>query len=118
MGDLSKHFSRAEFECQCGCGNDTADYKLVEVLEELREYFGTPIRITSGNRCEVHNRDIGGSMNSLHIHGRAADIQVSGVDPRDVQEYLKSQYPNSLGIGSYITFTHVDSRGWRARWGE
>jgi hypothetical protein len=47
---------------------------------------------------------------------RAADIVVRGKTPREVYEYLDERYPNKYGIGSYETFTHIDTRVKKARW--
>lgn len=114
---LSKNFSRAEFKCHCGkCDYDTVDAELVSVLQSLREYFKSPIKITSGNRCPEHNASIGGSKNSYHIRGRAADIRIEGVEPVIVQDYLKSVYSGKYGIGSYAIFTHIDTRTKKGRW--
>jgi len=113
---LSKHFSRSEFECKCGCGGDTVDYALVEVLENVREYFNKPIVINSGYRCASHNASIGGSSNSQHIRGKAADFRVSGTTEEEVVSYLESLYPNKYGIGIYQGRTHLDVRDAKARW--
>ncbi len=115
MGDISEHFDRAEFACKCGCGYNTVDVELVEVLEKVRCSFDAPVTITSGCRCEAHNKAVGGRPGSQHRLGRAADIVVSVVSPEEVQKFLKSQYPDSLGIGSYAAFTHVDTRSTKAR---
>lgn len=116
MGDISKHFFRSEFACKCECGQDTVDVQLITVLERLRKHFDSPIVINSGNRCPEYNKLIGGSSNSQHTRGRAADIVVHGVEPSDVQEQLDEWYPGRYGIGSYNTFTHIDTRNYRARW--
>lgn len=118
MGDLSKHFSRVEFKCQCGeCNYDTVDSELLSLLESLREHFGKPILITSGNRCPKHNKKIGGSPKSQHLHGRAADIIIEGVSPRSVTSYLKIFNAGRYGIGGYSNFTHIDTRSnGPARW--
>ena len=123
MGDLSKHFDRSEFQCKgenCAvsgsgnCGQDTIDYALIDVLEQVREHFGNPVVITSGNRCAWYNQQIGGVSNSLHVLGRAADIKVKGVSPDTVADFLEDK---TSGLGRYPTFTHVDSRtGFNARW--
>ena len=114
---LSKNFTRAEFKCNCGkCDYDTVDVELVSVLQSLREHFKSPIKITSGNRCPEHNANIGGSKNSYHIRGRAADIQIDGVSPVIVQDYLKAVYSGKFGIGSYALFTHIDTRTKKGRW--
>ena len=71
------------------------------------------VKINSGYRCDIHNKEINGSTNSLHLSGKAADIVVHGVSPAKVQQYLADF---DGGVGSYKTFTHVDVRGYRARW--
>lgn len=116
MGDISPNFNRSEFACQCGCGADTVDTELLDILDELRNHFGKPVHITSGNRCERHNRKICGSPNSQHLTGRAADIVVSGVTAAEVYAYLADLYRDKYGIGKYQHWTHVDSRSERARW--
>ena len=115
---LSGNFSRAEFKCQCNkCDYDTVDAELIQVLQGLRDYYLAPIKITSGNRCPEHNANIGSTAtNSYHIRGRAADIQVKGVDPQVVQDYLLALYPDSFGIGCYASFTHIDTRTKKGRW--
>lgn len=116
---LSKYFKRREFACKDGCGlglNDNDVHPdLIEVLEEVREYFGKPVVINSGLRCETHNRRVGGAPRSQHLLGTAADIRVQGVEPSDVHKYLTEKYPDEYGIGKYKTFTHIDVRDYKAR---
>ena len=117
MGDLSKHFSRHEFECQCGCGQDTVDAELIYILEELHEALGDrDININSGNRCLTRNNREGGSLKSQHRVSRAADITVDGWTPGQVQTQFNTLWPDDYGMGSYEPFTHVDSRFGKARW--
>jgi len=114
---LSENFYRSEFKCKCGqCDYDTVDAELIEVLQMLRDKFKASIKVTSGNRCPAHNKSIGGSEKSYHIRGRAADIQIQGVEPKEVQEHLKLMYMDMYGIGSYSTFTHIDTRTKAGRW--
>ncbi len=116
MGDLSKNFNRREFECSCGCGTDTVDAELIEVLEALRNRVDEPIKINSGHRCKNHNADIGGAEKSMHLTGKAADIVVGGIDACLIADYLNERYPDKYGIGEYETFTHIDVRKIKARW--
>ena len=44
------------------------------LLDPLREAWKSPIRVTSGYRCAVLNRAVGGSNTSAHLYGCAADI--------------------------------------------
>lgn len=115
MGDLSEHFDRSEFACQCGCGQDTVDAELLAVLEEIRGMFG-PVTINSGNRCIAHNRAVGGGEKSQHLTGRAADIVVKDTTPAHVQDYIALSWPMQYGLGRYDDFTHIDTRTHKARW--
>jgi zinc D-Ala-D-Ala carboxypeptidase len=120
MGDLSKNFSRWEFECKCGCGFDQVDPRLIESLQRLRDLLSTPVNINSACRCEKHNRDKGGEDDSQHLVGRAADIWCKGIKPRKIAEIAK-QIPefHNGGIGIYKTFIHLDVRiNGPARWGK
>lgn len=117
MGDLSQNFSRHEFECKCGCGQDTVDAELVSLLEAIRANFMAAITITSANRCEAYNERVGGSKHSQHLLSRAADMVVHGVDPHRVADWVHKNHAGKYGVGKYSTFTHVDSRKGPARWG-
>ncbi len=114
--EIAEFFSRKEFECKCGCGFDTVDAELLNVVSDVREHFGEPVTINSAARCVQHNKNIGGHKNSYHLYGQACDIIVNNVDPVAVQNYLKMNYPNSYGIGSYSTFTHIDVQQTKKRW--
>ena len=117
MGDLSRHFNREEFACQCGaCDHIAVDFELVVVLESVREHFNAPITITSAYRCPDHNADVGGAEKSQHLTGKAADIVVKGVSPDQVYKLIDGMFPDQYGIGSYTTFTHIDTRSKWNRW--
>lgn len=122
MGDLSKHFSRHEIACKCGCGFAAVDERLVDILEEVRQQFSRPVVINSGCRCRQHNQAVGGAVASYHLPderglGRAADIRVLKIPPEYVADCLEEKHPGGLGIGRYGWWTHVDV-GPRRRWRE
>ena len=111
------NFSRKEFACKCGCGFDTIDYELLEVLKDIRIYYGVPVLINSGCRCVSHNHSVGGSPHSQHVLGRACDFVVKGIDADEVADYLESKYQGKFGIGRYNGRTHIDTRSnGPARW--
>lgn len=56
---------------------------LCGTLEQVRALFDAPIIISSGYRSEKVNQLIGGSPNSQHVQGLAADFTVIEVSPRD-----------------------------------
>lgn len=117
MGDLTEYFSRDEFKCKCGCGCNTVDAELLEHLMEVRIHFGKPMTITSAHRCSSHNKKVGGGSNSQHLYARAADFQISGVSPAEICSYIEGHdWSDKCGLGKYSTFTHLDTRGSKARW--
>ena len=115
---LSEHFSDYEFKCHCNnCTLVQPPPELIEVLEDVREYFDRPVSIMSGYRCSAHNKAVGGVRYSKHKLGIAADIIVAGIAPNSVYDYLYLKYEDTYGIGSYPYFTHIDVRKSKARWG-
>jgi len=116
---LSPHFRLAEFLHDGSMEGVTLDVienlrALANELEGVRKLLGDkPIHIDSGFRTEEHNRAVGGVKGSQHLYGKAADIVVTEVPPHKVQKAL-ADWPG--GMGSYTNFTHLDIRGFRARW--
>ena len=110
------YVKRHEIACKCGCGKDTFDVELSEVLEDIRMRFKQRLIVHSGNRCHEYNELVGGSDESQHILSKATDFSIENVSPKETYAYLVAKYPNKYGIGSYSTFTHVDVRKKKARW--
>ena len=116
MIKVSPHFSRIEFACKCGCMFEAVDVELIHVLEGLRTHFAVPLIVNSGNRCIGYNQGVGGSINSKHTKGIAADIRMIGVSSQEIYDYLVEQYPDKYGIGLYSKWVHIDVRPIKARW--
>jgi len=119
------YVTRKEIACNCGCGQDTFDVELSEVLDEIRKHFGCRLYVSSGNRCIEYNEKVQlekdsdytpYSSESTHLISKAADIQVENISPAVVYKYLANKFPNKFGIGSYASFTHIDVRPIKARW--
>ena len=113
---LSPHFKVWEFACHDGSDPVFVSPELVEVLEKIRLHFGKPVIISSGYRTESHNAKNGGAAYSRHKYGLAADIQISGVSPREVAAYAETLLGARGGIGIYQRFCHVDVRQEKSRW--
>jgi len=113
---LSENFDRSEFACKDKCGFSTVDVELLCVLELVRYHFNSPVTINSACRCEKHNAEIGGTPNSKHMLGIAADIVVKDVSPQKVYDFICNHAPDKYGIGNYKTFTHIDVRKMCGRW--
>jgi len=117
MGDLSAHFSKAEFACHC-CGELKVEQRLIDALEQLRGLAGKPIVVHDGYRCPAHNQEVGGVTDSEHTQGMASDVEITGLSLQQMYE-LALQVPAFAqgGIGVYDGgFLHVDIRQHVARW--
>lgn len=115
---LSKNFTVGEFLCRCGCGKALVDDNLVSYLQQIRDHFGEAVTITGPYRCESHNVAVGGVFGSYHVHGKAADITVSGVAPAEVAKYAESIGVKGIGLyeGKDGNFVHIDTREKKAFW--
>lgn len=121
---LTENFDREEFECADGSEMPTdVQLNIAELavqLEIIRAHFNAPIKINSSYRSPEHNKAVGGSKNSQHLLGKAADIIVKGVSPDEVADAIDFLIATGMikegGVGRYNTFTHYDIRGERARW--
>ena len=91
--------------------------KIAEAMEEVREYLGgRPIRINSWYRDPASNRKAGGASRSRHLSGDAVDFVVKGISPPEVNRKLEPWWRDRGGLASASVFTHIDARGYRARW--
>jgi uncharacterized protein YcbK (DUF882 family) len=90
-----------------------------EVLDPLREAYGRPIRVNSGYRCPLLNRLVGGSPNSQHMRGEAADIQPVIGNEADLPELARILIANGKfdQLILYPTFIHVSWKrlGWNRK---
>lgn len=122
--NLTKNFKKSEFECKCGC--EMPDEVLTEItklagnLQVIRDFIRKPMVLTNAYRCAEHNKAVGGVANSQHILGKACDIQVKGISPKELFEtieiLIKYGHISEGGLGLYNTFVHYDIRLTKARW--
>jgi hypothetical protein len=85
-----------------------------KVLEPIRAKFG-PINISSGYRSADLNHFIGGSLNSDHCKGRAADIDMDGhggeVTNKMIFDYIKDNLEVDQLINEFnYSWVHVGYR--------
>ena len=122
---LSPNFNLSEFNSKDGAATPRSAIKnlkeLCANLEVLRqELGGKSITINSGYRSKEHNKAVGGSSNSQHLFGKAADIVVSGRTPKVVADTIEILTTlgrmKQGGLKMYGGFVHVDIRGVKARW--
>jgi len=60
------------FACPC-CGVNWIDPRLEHLVKEVEGWAGA-LTVTSGFRCEKHNKAVGGSRTSSHRKGLAVDV--------------------------------------------
>lgn len=92
--------------------------KLIEaVLDPLREWYGKPIIVNSGYRCEALNKAIGGAKSSQHMLGEAADITVGSKEENEkLFNYIKDNLEfDQLINESDFSWVHVSYREGRLR---
>jgi len=124
MAKITTNFSLEEFKCKDGSDipNDVLKniIELAKNLQVLRDAIGKSITINSGYRSPKYNAKIGGVKNSQHVKGKASDLRVSGMTPKElaliIEGLIESGKMKEGGIGIYPNFTHYDIRGTKARW--
>lgn len=125
---MTSYFTLEEFACKCKdkrCPGKEPQLQgniqstLLQALNRVREEFKKPITITSGFRCEAHNKAIGGAPGSQHRLGTAADIRPSSGDVKELERLyqlcLNEKAFTGVGDGRDKSFIHVDCRTSKGR---
>jgi len=87
--------------------------ELLDVLAKIQNRFhGKTIQIVSGYRSPETNaalrrKSSGVAKRSMHMTGKAVDIRIPGVSPREIGAYARSL--KAGGVGTYGSFVHVDT---------
>lgn len=106
--NLSNDFKVREFICPC-CGEEGIKDELIFRLQAAHDLL--PIHrvmvVTSGYRCEKHNKAVGGVGDSAHKKGLAVDIKCEGSSHKWmlIKAFMKAGFKR---IGIYDNFIHVD----------
>jgi len=121
----TEHFSLSEFTS--GDGELVPEeywkniQRLMNNLEILRASLGgSPVIINSGYRSPQHNMNVGGSPNSQHLKGKAADIIIRNFTPEEVYDEINALMDLGMmdlgGVGIYDWGIHYDIRGTFTTW--
>jgi uncharacterized protein YcbK (DUF882 family) len=109
------------FRCRLTDEFHDIDWRLIETLDSIEDHFGAKeIRLISGYRSPTRNAIMAGrgrrvAKDSLHMYGKAADIEISDVSPVKLRDFAYSLHQG--GVGYYgRKFIHVDS-GPQRTWG-
>jgi zinc D-Ala-D-Ala carboxypeptidase len=82
-----------------------------KVLQPVRDHFGKGVKVNSGFRNQDVNQKVGGSRNSDHIRGQAADIEIPGIPNAELAEWIKDNLQFNQLILEFYTPGVPDS-GW------
>lgn len=81
---------------------------MVECLQPIRDKIGKPMRISSGYRCELLNRHVGGVDNSQHTKGQAVDFTILGMSIYEIIDFIKkSGVEYDQLINEYNKWVHI-----------
>ena len=86
----------------------------VNILQPLRSQFDKPLIISSGFRCAQLNIEIGSSVHSEHCadnKSAAADFEISGVDNKELAEWIRDNLEFDQLILEFYREGEPDS-GW------
>ena len=107
------HFSPAEMQCR-HCRQSAMNGAFMDRLQALRLVFGTPMVISSGYRCAIHNAAIGAGPHSAHVQGRAVDVSIYGKQALVLIDYARDCGFTGIGVQQKFNlplnrrFIHVD----------
>lgn len=112
--NLTKSFKYSDFSCKCGAKHASPMsldfvFKLQKMQDILGNKFDIASNISSGFRCTEHNKRVGGAKASMHLYGRAVDIEVKDSKLR----YLIVEAAQKVGMGDVSlasNFIHIDDR--------
>lgn len=91
--------------------------KAAAIMDGARQVLGDrKVLITSWYRPPSVNKSVGGVSNSRHLVGDGVDFIVQGLNPLSVYKILSPWLGDRGGLGKSDNFTHLDGRGYRARW--
>jgi hypothetical protein len=83
-----------------------------KVLQPIRDRWGLPVIINSGYRSPALNKLIGGSPNSQHCKGQAADIEILGIDNKELATWIGLNIKFDQLILEFYNFYGDPNSGW------
>lgn len=92
MQMVSDYFSEDELKCKCGCGRCPMHKDFLLAIDLLRQDLKCPVYVSSGFRCERHNKSVGGVKGSWHTFGKAFDIFTNDHSPTEIAEVAKKYF--------------------------
>jgi len=121
--NLTKNFTLAEMTksetaLRHGLENNPGEQELAamkllaeKVLQPVRDHFKRGVKVNSAYRHPDVNSKVGGSRNSDHTRGQAADIEIPGVANADLAAWIRDNLEFRQLILEFYTPGIPDS-GW------
>jgi zinc D-Ala-D-Ala carboxypeptidase len=121
--NLTKNFTLAEMTksetaLRHGLENNPGEQELAamkllaeKVLQPVRDHFKKGVKVNSAYRHPDVNQRVGGSRNSDHTRGQAADIEIPGVANAELAQWIKDNLEFRQLILEFYTPGIPDS-GW------
>lgn len=82
------------------------------ILDPLREAWHSPIIVTSGYRCGILNRAVGGSNTSSHLYGCAVDIYPQNGKIAEFKEFCSSYFADKRHLLDQLLLEKQGTREW------
>ena len=112
MMDWSKYknFSADEFKCS-HCGSNEMKPEFMDKLQQLRNAYNKPMRITSGYRCPKHPIEAAKTKPGAHASGMAADVGVQGAEAHRLLQLALELGFTGIGVQQKGAgrFLHLDT---------
>lgn len=115
----TNNFTVKEFECS-HCYRNSIKQKVLNKLQQLRDYIKEPVFVISGYRCPTHNKQLGCDIKSF-TEGTSANIRVVKEDGTWVSSHELGNIIEESGIFEnetvilYKTYVHITISGKRVR---
>lgn len=110
--------AKSETALRLGLDNTPCQHVIVNlrmlcenILQPIRNYFQTGVKVNSGYRSPEVNIAVGGSPTSDHCTGMAADIEIPGVSNYDLAVWIRDNLYFKQLILEFYTPGIADS-GW------
>lgn len=105
-----KNFTADEFKCS-HCGANEMKPEFMDRLQQLRNAYNKPMKITSGYRCPKHPIEAAKPKPGAHSTGMAADVGIQGSEAHRLLQLALELGFTGVGVQQKGTgrFLHLDT---------
>ena len=110
------------FRCRMTNKVHPIDSELIEIIDSIEDHFkAKEVKLVSAYRSPARNSAMRRSgrrvaTKSLHMFGRAADIEISGIGAKKIRDYVYALKQGGVGYYGSKRFVHIDTGPLRT-WG-